>query len=82
MKKGFALLFLILFLSFTAVPVFACTTCIIAGKATKDGRPLLLKNRDSDELQNKLMYFNDGIYCLYRFSKFKGQYWERSLGWF
>lgn len=47
---------------FTAVPAFACTTCIIAGKATKDGRPLLLKNRDSDELQNKLMYFSDGTY--------------------
>ena len=62
MKKGFALLLLIIFLSFTAVPVFACTTCIIAGKATQDGRPLLLKNRDSDELQNKLMYFNDGTY--------------------
>ena len=62
MEKGFALLLLILYLSCSAVQVFACTTCIIAGKATKDGRPLLLKNRDSDELQNKLIYFNDGIY--------------------
>jgi hypothetical protein len=43
-------------------PIRACTTCIITGKATKDGRPLLLKNRDSDELQNKLMYFIDGTY--------------------
>jgi hypothetical protein len=34
MKKGFELLLLILFLSFNAVSVYACTTCIIAGKAT------------------------------------------------
>jgi hypothetical protein len=52
----------LLILLFTVNSVFACTTCIIAGRATKDGRPLLLKNRDSDELQNKLMYFNDGTF--------------------
>ncbi|MCK4754182.1 MAG: hypothetical protein KAS58_03050 [Calditrichia bacterium] len=40
----------------------ACTTAIITGKATPDGRPLLLKHRDSDYYQNKLMYFNDGKY--------------------
>jgi hypothetical protein len=62
MKKGFSLFILISILSFSGMPVSACTTCIIASKATKDGRPLLLKNRDSDELQNKLMYFNDGTY--------------------
>jgi hypothetical protein len=62
MKKNFTIFLLILLFLFTAVPAFACTTCIIAGKATKDGRPLLLKNRDSDELQNKLMYFSDGTY--------------------
>ncbi|MDA3781391.1 MAG: hypothetical protein PF487_14365 [Bacteroidales bacterium] len=40
----------------------ACTTAIISGKYTKDGRPLLWKLRDTDFLQNKLMYFNDGKY--------------------
>jgi len=44
------------------VQLFPCTTALVSGKATKDGRPLLLKNRDADELQNKLMYFSDGKY--------------------
>ena len=39
-----------------------CTTAVISGKATDDGRPLLLKNRDADALQNKLVYFFDGKY--------------------
>jgi len=38
----------------------ACTTAILSGKATVDGRPLLLKHRDSGFTQNRLMYFNDG----------------------
>jgi len=62
MKKSFVLFILISIMWFASAQVNACTTCIIAGKATKDGRPLLLKNRDSDELQNKLMYFNDGTF--------------------
>ncbi len=40
----------------------ACTTAIISGKYTKDGRPLLWKLRDTDKHQNKLMYFIDGKY--------------------
>ncbi len=42
--------------------LYACTTAIISGKFTVDGRPLLLKHRDTDVLQNKLMFFNDGKY--------------------
>lgn len=40
--------------------ILPCTTAIVSGKATIDGRPLLLKNRDSDELQNKLVSFSEG----------------------
>ena len=40
----------------------ACTTAVISGKATVDGRPLLFKHRDSDSLDNKLMFFEDGEY--------------------
>jgi hypothetical protein len=40
----------------------ACTTAIVSGKFTPDGRPLLLKHRDTDALQNRLMYFQDGRY--------------------
>ncbi len=41
---------------------FSCTSVVISGKFTPDGRPLLWKNRDSDFENNKLMYFTDGKY--------------------
>ncbi len=40
----------------------ACTTAIVSGKATPDGRPLLFKHRDSDALESRLVYFTDGRY--------------------
>ena len=45
-----------------SILVEPCTTAVVSGKATDDGRPLLLKNRDADALQNKLVYFFDGKY--------------------
>ena len=39
-----------------------CTTAIVSGKYTVDGRPLLFKHRDSDAFHNKVMYFTDGKY--------------------
>jgi len=41
---------------------FPCTTAIVSGKYTSDGRPLLVKHRDSEFIQNRLMYFDDGEY--------------------
>ena len=41
---------------------FGCTTAVISGKYTKDGRPMIWKLRDTDYLKNKMMYFNDGKY--------------------
>ena len=46
----------------SVISIYPCTTAIVSGKATDDGRPLLLKNRDADALQNKLVYFFDGKY--------------------
>ncbi len=40
----------------------ACTTAVISGKYTKDGRPLLYKNRDTWAVNNKIMYFDDAKY--------------------
>jgi hypothetical protein len=40
--------------------VYPCTTAIVSGKYTADGRPLLVKHRDSGFIQNRLMYFDDG----------------------
>jgi hypothetical protein len=43
-------------------PVFGCTTAIVSGKYTPDGRPLLLKHRDTDALDNKLVILTSGKY--------------------
>ena len=40
----------------------ACTSFLISGKYTVDGKPILYKNRDTDEMQNSLAFFNDGKY--------------------
>ncbi len=40
----------------------ACTVAVISGKYTRDGRPLLWKNRDTWAVHNKIMYFNDAKY--------------------
>ncbi len=42
--------------------IIACTTAIVSGKATPDGRPILWKHRDSDHFNNKMMYFKGGKY--------------------
>ncbi|MCT4601036.1 MAG: hypothetical protein N4A32_09090 [Marinifilaceae bacterium] len=51
---------LTLCLSFIVGQIFACTTAIISGKYTKDGRPMIWKVRDTESFNNKLMYFTDG----------------------
>ena len=47
MKKilfiGFTLATLLMFIT----PTKACTTAVISGKYTKDGKPMLWKNRDT-----------------------------------
>jgi len=63
MKQRITLL-LIVFVwvaSFSQV-VWGCTTAVVSGKFTADGRPLLFKQRDTPDLENKLMTFSDGKY--------------------
>lgn len=40
----------------------ACTTFLVSGKYTPDGRPLLFKHRDTGEPNNALALFSDGKY--------------------
>ncbi|MFV0329555.1 MAG: hypothetical protein ACK5KL_07000 [Dysgonomonas sp.] len=54
--------FILLMLFAVSMQISACTTAIISGKCTADGRPLLYKHRDTGALQNKLMTFTDGKY--------------------
>jgi len=56
---------LLFFLLFAGLQLYPCTTVLVSGKATPDGRPLLLKNRDSDEIRNRLSFFQDGKYTYY-----------------
>lgn len=59
MKHLYSIILLLLVVS---LQTEACTTAIISGKYTADGRPLLYKHRDTGSLQNKLMHFTDGKY--------------------
>jgi hypothetical protein len=52
----------VLFLVFSYLTAEACTSIIISGKNTPDGRPIMWKNRDTDTFQNAIKYFNDGKY--------------------
>ena len=56
------LLLLVVLMTSSFLSVDACTSIIISGKSTPDGRPILWKNRDTDSQQNAIRFFNDGKY--------------------
>ncbi len=58
MKKVFIILIAFIF-PFIG---FACTTAVVSGKYTKDGRSMIWKLRDSESFKNKMMYFEEGKY--------------------
>lgn len=43
-------------------PVKACTSVIVSGRVTKDGRPMIFKNRDTNSLHNLSMVFQGPKY--------------------
>ena len=43
-------------------PVWACSSAVISGKITPDGRPLLWKNRETGHLRNHMAYVNGEKY--------------------
>lgn len=47
---------------FSFVHIMACTTAVISGKYTKDGKPMIWKVRDTESLNNKMMFFDKGKY--------------------
>ncbi len=51
--KGLAALAAVLL---TGAPAWGCTSAVVSGKATPDGRPLLWKNRDTDCLRNHVAW--------------------------
>jgi len=58
--KKIILLFLILV--FSSRSLFPCSSAVISGRATPDGRPLLWKHRDAREQENDLRYFQGEKY--------------------
>ncbi|GHV33432.1 hypothetical protein FACS1894177_09800 [Bacteroidia bacterium] len=59
MKYTFNYTLLLGFFLFHSVVAFSCTTIIISGKATKDGRPLMWKNSDTEIPAHSLIYSDD-----------------------
>ncbi len=51
----------ILFLNISSL--YPCTSAVISGKITPDGRPLLWKNRDTSDPNNKVVFLNGEKYC-------------------
>ena len=49
-------------LLFVSLPLFSCTSIIVSSKATLSGKPLMMKHRDTGELNNRIEYFRGPIY--------------------
>lgn len=54
---------LIAWVCLTTLPAGACTSAVVSGKATPDGRPLLWKHRDTDFLRNHVAYVQGEKYA-------------------
>jgi len=62
MAKRAFLAILLFFVSYSTAA--ACTSAVISGRATLDGRPILWKNRDTSKIENKLIYIKGEKYDL------------------
>jgi hypothetical protein len=60
MRKRFQIIALIV--AVTVQTGLACTTVIISGNSTPDGRPIIWKHRDTGKLDNKLVYLSGNKY--------------------
>ncbi|MDZ7633897.1 MAG: hypothetical protein U5L72_05450 [Bacteroidales bacterium] len=78
MKKIISI-FAIGFLMILSDHAFACTTYIVSGKYTADGKPLLFKNRDTGEMNNALVLFEDGKYKYLALVNGKETSWNKSV---
>jgi len=50
------------FLLLGQLTIVPCTVAVVSGKATRDGRPLMWKNRDTTTLDNKMIYLKGEKY--------------------
>ncbi len=59
----YSFIFISGFLLLGQLAIFPCTVAVVSGKATRDGRPLMWKNRDTTGLDNKMIYFKGEKYA-------------------
>jgi hypothetical protein len=55
-------MFIFGFLLLGKLTIFPCTVAVVSGKATRDRRPLMWKNRDTSSLDNKMIYIKGEKY--------------------
>ncbi|MEJ1730275.1 hypothetical protein SMA90_28515, partial [Escherichia coli] len=60
---GISFLFITINFLLISAGAYACTSAIITGKVTANGRPLLWKHRDTGQEQNRIAYFTTGKYA-------------------
>jgi len=78
MKNSIQILALVVLL-IIGKQALACTTFLISGKYTSDGKPLLFKNRDTQEMNNALVLFDDGKYKYMGLVDGRERKWNRSV---
>lgn len=59
----YKLSFIVLLVAVYQLSIYPCTTAVISGKATPDGRAIIWKLRDTDTFENAMRYFTDGKYA-------------------
>jgi len=57
MMKKALLIIISLYLVCATINVSGCTTAVISGKYTKDGKPMLWKLRDTESFDNHVQFF-------------------------
>jgi len=77
--KKITLLGILCLIFIFADQTIACTSFIISGKHTVDGKPILFKNRDTGEMKNSLVIFNDGKYKYMGVVDGTEKGWNRSI---
>ncbi|MCF0184888.1 MAG: hypothetical protein HUJ98_00175, partial [Bacteroidaceae bacterium] len=74
--KAFALLSLLILIPAES---YCCTSLIISGKVRADGSPVMLKHRDTDQLNNRIQWFKGTKYSfigLVNSSSFADEVWS------
>jgi len=62
-KNRRSIVFAGIFILFSASALFPCTLAVISGKAARNGRALMWKNRDTDKIDNKTLYIQGPKYA-------------------